>query len=192
MRLVSSARVDVPVPGANESRPSASCALRKSPGDEERTGMPRHPVILSANEIRRHDPGRAAGMVEALLLKGDSAAPGGGAYDLLGQIYLAAGDLRSARDSFEKDLEVYPDSHGTFLYMGLIDEISGESARAREWYARAREREFDNSYVHTIRQACQEWQRKHPGSESRIKLLDARRRLPPLFARKKWWQFWKA
>jgi len=47
--------------------------------------MPRHPVILNANEVRNHDPVRAAEMVEELILKGDSAAPAGGAYDLLGQ-----------------------------------------------------------------------------------------------------------
>ena len=87
--------------------------------------MPRHPVILSANDIREYDPGRAAEMVEDLLLDNDSGAAAGGAYDLLGQIYLVAGDLKSAKDSFEKDLEVYPDSHSTFLYMGLIEDVCG-------------------------------------------------------------------
>lgn len=130
-------------------------------------------------------------MVEALLLEKDSSAPGGGAYDLLGQIYLVAGDVKSARDSFQKDLEVYPDSHSTFLYMGLVEEVSGNSAAAQTWYAKAPEREFDDSYIWGAKSAAAEWQKKHRKSESRIKLLEAGRRPPPLFGQKRWWQFWK-
>jgi len=153
--------------------------------------MPRHPVILAANDIRRYDPGRAAVMVENLLLRQDPTAPGGGAYDLLGQIYLMAGDLRSARDSFQKHLEACPDSRGTFLYMGLIEEINGNSTKAKQWYQKAPEREFDSSFVYTVRSASQEWHRKHPQSESRVGLLDAGRKPPPLFRTKRWWEFWK-
>jgi tetratricopeptide (TPR) repeat protein len=97
--------------------------------------MPRHPIIICANEVRNYDPLRAAEMVEELILKGDSTAPAGGAYDLLGQIYLKAGDLLSARDSFLKNLEIYPDSDGTFCYIGLIEQILGNSSKAQEWYS---------------------------------------------------------
>ena len=153
--------------------------------------MPRHPVILSANDVRSYDPEGAAAMVERLLLEGDSTAPAGGAYDLLGQVYLVAGDLRSARDAFMKDLEVYPDSHSTFLYMGLVEEIEGDQAKAKEWYRKAPERGFDDSYTYGVRSACREWERTHRRSESRIAMIDAGRKPPPLLAKKRWWQFWR-
>lgn len=157
--------------------------------------MPRHPVILRANDIRNCDPGRAAEMVEALLLENDPSASGGGAYDLLGQIYLVAGDIKSARDSFQKDLEVYPDSHSTFLYMGLVEEVSGNDTAAKRWYGKAPEREFDGSYISDIKSAASEWGKKHPNSESRIELLEAGTKPPPLFSQKsqkRWWEFWKS
>jgi tetratricopeptide (TPR) repeat protein len=141
--------------------------------------MPRHAIILKANDLRQYNPAKAVEMVEALLLEGDTTAPPGGAYDLLGQEYLRAGDLKSAKDSFEKDLEVYPDSHSTFLYMGLIEEVNGNIQEAQEWYDKAPEREFDSSYVAAIKAKHREWKTKYPNSESRIKLLNAGKKPQP-------------
>ena len=142
--------------------------------------MPRHPVILNANEVRNHDPARAAEMVEDLILKGDSAAPGGGAFDLLGQIYLKSGDLQSARDSFVKNLEVFPDAEGTFCYLGLIEDICGNATKSKEWYRRCPGREFDPECASAIRSAHTQWQQSHPQTVSRIALLAAGKKPPSL------------
>jgi len=145
--------------------------------------MPRHAVILNANEVRNHDPARAAEMVENLILKGDSTAPGGGAFDILGQIYLKAGDLLSARESFMKNLEVFPDAEGTFCYLGLIEDIAGNASKSREWYRKCPGREFDPEYADAIRSAYTQWQRSHPNAVSRISLLVAGTK-PPSLAQK--------
>jgi len=154
--------------------------------------MPRHPVILNANEMRNHNPAKAAEMVEELILKGDSMAPAGGAYDLLGQIYLKAGDLLSAKDSFLKNLEIYPDSDGTFCYLGLIEQIRGKSSAAQYWYNKCPERGFDPTYVNTIRSAYRKWQETNSGAKSRISMLTSGTK-PPALSKipQKWWQFWK-
>lgn len=145
--------------------------------------MPRHPVILKANEVRNYDPVKAAEMVEELILKGDSTAPGGGAFDLLGQIYLTTGDLLSARDSFLKNLEVYPDSEGTFCYLGLIEDIAGSPSKAHDWYAKCTDRNFDAPYIDMVRSAFRKWQQAHPDSISRIALLSGRTKPPSLSER---------
>lgn len=136
-------------------------------------------------------------MVEDLLLKGDATAPGGGAYDLLGQIYLKAGDINSARDSFEKHLEVYPDSEGTYVYLGLIEEIAGAPAKAAEWFSKCPSREFDRSCKGAIRTAREQWERTHPSAVSRMRLLADRIKPPSLGGksdtappRRKGWQLW--
>jgi len=142
--------------------------------------MEKHPVILSAEKLREYDQERACEMVEALLLQKDSSAQADGAYCLLGQIYLAAGDVVSARDAFEMDLKVLPDSCSTFLHMGLVEEICGNKEAAESWYSRAPRSGFDFQYVRDAKFAVSKWAGNHHDSGSRIKLIKAGQTPPPL------------
>lgn len=143
--------------------------------------MSEHPVMLDANEVRKQHPAEAAQMVENLLLSGDQAAPAAGAYDLLGQIYLRAGDLPSAREAFRKHFEVHPDSPFAPAYIGFTEEILGNTAEARAWYGKSPQCGFDGDYRETVHAAYRQRSRSSPDAKSRIALLNAGIRPSPLF-----------
>ena len=134
--------------------------------------MPRHTEVLRIDRLRLTDPRTALALIEELLLT-DPSAPAGGAYDVLGQICLVQGDLKSAKDSFLRNIEIYPREPSTWLYLALIAELQGDLTEAEACYRKAPGREFDPEYIRAAKTAYTAWQATHPGSESRLKALDA-------------------
>lgn len=145
--------------------------------------MPRHAGVTHGSQLRFEDPQAAIDYLEHLVLK-DPTSPEGGVYGVLGQIWLAMGDIQSAKDAFEREQSMYPTDQGTWLYLGLIAELAGHGKKAEMCYSKASSRKFDDAYHSKVTDAYATWKTEHPNSVSRVTVLDRKRT-------KKWWEFWK-
>lgn len=127
-------------------------------------------------------------MVEKLVLRTPDAGRFG-AFDLLGQIYMSAGDHQSARSAFLEEIQYartgLPDSTGK--YLGLINYLTGDEGSEPQFSERDVKRNFEDWYVDEVRTASQRWKARPRYSGDRVAALRAGRMPPPLF--KAWWQF---
>ena len=90
-------------------------------------------LALFAEHLRRREYDKALAAADAIQKKQpQSAIP----YHLRGTVFLAKRDLRNARASFEKALELQPDYHAAAQNLAIIDIQEGHVDAARDRYAR--------------------------------------------------------
>jgi hypothetical protein len=149
-----------------------------------------HYLIAKANEMRGYNPAKACRLVEKFVLH-KAYAGQVGAFDLLGQIYLKAGELQSAKSAFLKECEYerlgLPDS--TLNYLGLINFICGDKDEEPHLTESSVYYYFDEDYVKVITDSYEKRISQSRPNLDRIRILDGGKLPPPLFPL--WWQFWK-
>jgi putative PEP-CTERM system TPR-repeat lipoprotein len=90
-------------------------------------------LALFSAHLRRHEYDKALAAADAILKKQPaSAIP----HYLRGIAYLAKRDLKNARASFEKALEIQPDYHAAARSLAIIDIQEGSVEAARDRYTR--------------------------------------------------------
>jgi len=114
----------------------------------------KHASVIEADKIRliQKRPDSALAILSDLILN-DPSSLEGGALHVMGYIFMEKGMLYMAEDYFQQNLEVFPHDSSTFMCLGLINEILGYTSKAKEYYQKAPEREWDPAYLEKIRQA---------------------------------------
>lgn len=114
----------------------------------------KHPKVMEADRIRLVDKKNDKALsILISLIKDDPSSLEGGAFHVMGYIFMDKGALNLALDYFNKNLKIFPNDPSTCMCIGLIHEILGRTKKAEEYYSKASNREWDHAYVDKIRKA---------------------------------------
>ena len=125
-----------------------------------------HSECLRAYEVGQKDPEDGLRMLDELLSREPAAQ---GAYNVYGQLSMKLGDLVTARDAFELNINASPDDDHRFdwAYLALIIGLRGDESKARECAARTTIK-IQYAFADSIRNAYIAWLQKKGHTVSRL------------------------